>query len=132
MFVRGLYNREDRTSGGNELNELSCARVSEKGNLDQVKHVVLVLSGKGGVGKSTITTELALALIHAGNKVNTTVILYYLLLYSIHYIILNSIILILLDSIMLYSLLLYSIHYIILDSIMLYYLLYSIHYIIFY
>ncbi len=65
--------REDRTSGENELNELSCARVSEKGNLDQVKHVVLVLSGKGGVGKSTITTELALALIHAGNKVNTTV-----------------------------------------------------------
>lgn len=43
----------------------------EPGNLDQVKHVVLVLSGKGGVGKSTITTELALALRHAGQKVNT-------------------------------------------------------------
>uniref|UniRef100_A0A671R771 Nucleotide binding protein 2 (MinD homolog, E. coli) n=1 Tax=Sinocyclocheilus anshuiensis TaxID=1608454 RepID=A0A671R771_9TELE len=42
---------------------------SEKGNLDQVEHVVLVLSGKGGVGKSTITTELALALRHAGKKV---------------------------------------------------------------
>nr|XP_055037392.1 cytosolic Fe-S cluster assembly factor nubp2 isoform X1 [Misgurnus anguillicaudatus] len=41
----------------------------ERGNLDQVKHVVLVLSGKGGVGKSTITTELALALKHAGQKV---------------------------------------------------------------
>uniref|UniRef100_A0A673G304 Uncharacterized protein n=1 Tax=Sinocyclocheilus rhinocerous TaxID=307959 RepID=A0A673G304_9TELE len=37
--------------------------------LAEVKHVVLVLSGKGGVGKSTITTELALALIHAGKKV---------------------------------------------------------------
>ncbi|XP_056593969.1 cytosolic Fe-S cluster assembly factor nubp2 [Triplophysa dalaica] len=42
---------------------------SERGNLDQVKHVVLVLSGKGGVGKSTITTELALALRHSGHKV---------------------------------------------------------------
>lgn len=36
----------------------------------QVQHVVLVLSGKGGVGKSTITTELALALRHAGKKVS--------------------------------------------------------------
>lgn len=36
----------------------------------QVRHVVLVLSGKGGVGKSTITTELALALRHAGKKVS--------------------------------------------------------------
>uniref|UniRef100_A0A8C6PGI8 NUBP iron-sulfur cluster assembly factor 2, cytosolic n=1 Tax=Nothobranchius furzeri TaxID=105023 RepID=A0A8C6PGI8_NOTFU len=39
------------------------------GNLSQVRHVVLVLSGKGGVGKSTITTELALALRHADKKV---------------------------------------------------------------
>ena len=31
--------------------------------------MVLVLSGKGGVGKSTLTTELALALRHAGKKV---------------------------------------------------------------
>ncbi|KAM8837773.1 cytosolic Fe-S cluster assembly factor nubp2 isoform 2-T2 [Spinachia spinachia] len=42
---------------------------SNDGNLSQVRHVVLVLSGKGGVGKSTITTELALALRHAGKKV---------------------------------------------------------------
>lgn len=40
-------------------------------NLAQVRHVVLVLSGKGGVGKSTITTELALALRHAGKKVGS-------------------------------------------------------------
>uniref|UniRef100_A0AAR2J6U3 Nucleotide-binding protein 2 n=1 Tax=Pygocentrus nattereri TaxID=42514 RepID=A0AAR2J6U3_PYGNA len=40
-----------------------------EGNLRGVQRVVLVLSGKGGVGKSTITTELALALQHAGKKV---------------------------------------------------------------
>ncbi|XP_054621783.1 cytosolic Fe-S cluster assembly factor nubp2 [Dunckerocampus dactyliophorus] len=39
------------------------------GSLAHVRHIVLVLSGKGGVGKSTITSELALALRHAGKKV---------------------------------------------------------------
>ncbi|NP_001297785.1 cytosolic Fe-S cluster assembly factor nubp2 [Esox lucius] len=42
---------------------------NEGGNLALVKHVVLILSGKGGVGKSTLTTELALALRHTGKKV---------------------------------------------------------------
>lgn len=37
--------------------------------LDQVKKVVLVLSGKGGVGKSTVSTQLTLALAKAGKKV---------------------------------------------------------------
>ncbi|XP_062847575.1 cytosolic Fe-S cluster assembly factor nubp2 [Trichomycterus rosablanca] len=41
----------------------------DRGNLEKVQHVLLVLSGKGGVGKSTITTQLALALLHAGKKV---------------------------------------------------------------
>ncbi|XP_076842973.1 cytosolic Fe-S cluster assembly factor nubp2 [Brachyhypopomus gauderio] len=45
------------------------AAQTDRGNLAHVKHVVLVLSGKGGVGKSTVTTELALALLHAGRKV---------------------------------------------------------------
>lgn len=34
-----------------------------------VDHVILVLSGKGGVGKSTVTTQLALGLVQAGKKV---------------------------------------------------------------
>ncbi|XP_067005188.1 cytosolic Fe-S cluster assembly factor Nubp2 homolog [Anabrus simplex] len=37
--------------------------------LDGVKHVILVLSGKGGVGKSTISTQLALTFKEAGFKV---------------------------------------------------------------
>ncbi|KAI9847919.1 MAG: cytosolic Fe-S cluster assembly factor cfd1 [Sclerophora amabilis] len=38
-------------------------------SLSQVKHIVLVLSGKGGVGKSSITTQLALSLSLAGKTV---------------------------------------------------------------
>lgn len=47
----------------------------EPGNLAGVQHIVLVLSGKGGVGKSTISTELALALRHAGKKVSASCLL---------------------------------------------------------
>ena len=32
--------------------------------LQNVKHVLLVLSGKGGVGKSTVATQIALSLQH--------------------------------------------------------------------
>lgn len=39
--------------------------------LDGVKHIILVLSGKGGVGKSTVSTQLALALKDMGLKVCT-------------------------------------------------------------
>lgn len=35
----------------------------------QVRHVVVVLSGKGGVGKSTVAHSLALSLALAGHKV---------------------------------------------------------------
>ncbi|CAG8608176.1 1726_t:CDS:2 [Ambispora leptoticha] len=38
-------------------------------NLAGVKHIIIVLSGKGGVGKSSITTQLALCLVNKGNKV---------------------------------------------------------------
>ncbi|KAJ3219627.1 Nucleotide-binding protein 2 [Dinochytrium kinnereticum] len=36
--------------------------------VSNIKHIVLVLSGKGGVGKSTVTTELALSLWNNGEK----------------------------------------------------------------
>jgi Mrp family chromosome partitioning ATPase len=37
--------------------------------LENVKHIILVLSGKGGVGKSSITTQLALSLSLQGKSV---------------------------------------------------------------
>ncbi|XP_064620947.1 cytosolic Fe-S cluster assembly factor NUBP2 homolog [Lineus longissimus] len=40
-----------------------------RNNLASVKHVILVLSGKGGVGKSTFATQLVLGLKQAGKKV---------------------------------------------------------------
>lgn len=43
--------------------------------LEDVKHILLVLSGKGGVGKSTISTQIALALKEHGFKVIITMIL---------------------------------------------------------
>ncbi|XP_030750994.1 cytosolic Fe-S cluster assembly factor NUBP2 homolog [Sitophilus oryzae] len=37
--------------------------------LETVNHIILVLSGKGGVGKSTVSTQLALTLVEKGYKV---------------------------------------------------------------
>jgi ATP-binding protein involved in chromosome partitioning len=43
--------------------------VPQKIALPNIKNVVAVASGKGGVGKSTVATNLALALAHSGLKV---------------------------------------------------------------
>jgi ATP-binding protein involved in chromosome partitioning len=37
--------------------------------MEEVGHVILVLSGKGGVGKSTVAANLAYALAERGNRV---------------------------------------------------------------
>ena len=42
-----------------------------KERLSTVKHEILVLSGKGGVGKSTVSSQLAFSLAAAGYQVTT-------------------------------------------------------------
>ena len=52
--------------------------MTSEGNLQSVKHVFLVLSGKGGVGKSTVATQLALGLVNHGKKVSALFVLFLL------------------------------------------------------
>jgi len=44
-------------------------KIEEEPTLPNVKNIIAVASGKGGVGKSTITANLAVALAKAGYKV---------------------------------------------------------------
>ncbi|EMG49375.1 Nucleotide-binding protein 1, partial [Candida maltosa Xu316] len=38
-------------------------------SIEHVKHIILILSGKGGVGKSSVTTQVALTLVNKGFNV---------------------------------------------------------------
>ena len=41
----------------------------QKMKLDNIKNIILVASGKGGVGKSTIASNIAICLAKSGYKV---------------------------------------------------------------
>lgn len=48
---------------------ISSRTIAEDDPVPDVKNVVLVMSGKGGVGKSTVAANLSLALVRAGYRV---------------------------------------------------------------
>ena len=52
-----------------DQNVIGTYYAGEGDGLSGIGHVILVLSGKGGVGKSTVTTQLAHGLVKAGKKV---------------------------------------------------------------
>ena len=63
----GCPNQSACASGEAKVADPSLAFVAERMSL--IKHKVLVLSGKGGVGKSTFSAQLAFALASRGKQV---------------------------------------------------------------
>ena len=64
-----LHGDPGATAGTNEAHGHAEGRVVPFADPDSKTRVLLVASGKGGVGKSSITTNLAVALANAGKKV---------------------------------------------------------------
>ncbi|CAM9241903.1 unnamed protein product [Ectocarpus sp. 8 AP-2014] len=63
----GCPNKTACASGKGREVDPAVAEVAER--LSSVKHIVLVLSGKGGVGKSTVSCQLAFSLAAQGKQV---------------------------------------------------------------
>jgi len=60
------------SSGGCTIDPADCATATEKsllGSLNDIRNVIVVMSGKGGVGKSSVTGLIASSLARQGKKV---------------------------------------------------------------
>ncbi len=64
----GCPNQKVCASGEAQKEDPALDEIGQK--LAHVKNVILVLSGKGGVGKSTVSTQLALTLAHQDENCN--------------------------------------------------------------
>ncbi len=60
------------SSAGCSIDPADCSAAAEKsllGSLNDIKNVIVVMSGKGGVGKSSVTGLIASSLAKQGKKV---------------------------------------------------------------
>ena len=67
----GCPNQSSCASGAGQAVDPALVHIQQRMSL--IKHKILILSGKGGVGKSTMSAQLSFALAQRGFQVNITI-----------------------------------------------------------